>query len=158
MDKNEFIKFLKDQISLEEQIVSIATASVKTTKNQLVRRLVEGIGLDSNKHALILQAIIAHLESKTPFITEEKRNELGRNISHHIELEAKAIKTYSSIISKTTDAGIKNLLEYILEDERRHHKLLNEIHSVIIQKETLTEQDLWDLTWKDVPFHGSPGG
>jgi len=158
LEKNEFIKFLKEQILLEEQIVAIATASVKSTKNQLVHHLIEGIGLDSKKHALILQAIIAHLESKTPFITEEKRNELGRNISHHIELEAKAIKTYSTIIPKTTDSGIKNLLEYILEDERRHHKLLKEIYNAIIQKETLTEQDLWDLTWKDVPFHGSPGG
>lgn len=158
MDKNKLINFLKEQIALEEQIVLTATASVKTTENRLVRRLIEGIAIDSNKHALILQAIIAHLESKTPFITEEKRNELGDNISRHIKLEAQAIKTYSDLIPKTTDSGIKKLLEYILEDERRHHKLLKEIHTLVIEKETLTEQDLWDLTWKDVPFHGSPGG
>ncbi|MFX1563312.1 MAG: ferritin family protein [Promethearchaeota archaeon] len=158
MDKNKLKSFLKDQITLEEQIVATATASVKTTENRLVRRLIEGIAIDSNKHALILQAIIAHLESKTPFITEEKRNELGKNIRHHIELEAQAIKTYSNLIPKSPDSGTKKLLEYILEDERRHHKLLKEIYTLIIEKETLTEQDLWDLTWKDVPFHGSPGG
>jgi rubrerythrin len=158
LDKDELIKFLKEQITLEEEIVATAKESVKNTENQLVRRLIEGIAIDSNKHALILQAIIAHIESKTPFITEEKRNELGNNISHHIELEAKAIKTYSDLIPKTSESGIKKLLGYILDDERRHHKLLKEIYTSVIEKETLTEQDLWDLTWKDVPFHGSPGG
>ena len=29
---------------------------------------------------------------------------------------------------------------------------------MIVEKESLTEQDLWDWVWKDSLFHGSPGG
>ncbi len=83
---------------------------------------------------------------------------MGKNIQEHISLEAKAIETYTKIIPETDDPGSKQVLEYILEDEKRHHKLLNRIYSLVIEKETLTEEDLWNLTWKDVPWHGGPGG
>jgi rubrerythrin len=158
MEKEKLIAFLKEQINLEEHIVKVANASVSNTKNELIRYLIQAIAIDSNKHALMLKALISHLESKTPFISEEKRDELGKNIKEHINLEANAIKTYGDLIPKTDDPGIKQVLEYILDDERRHHKLLKRIHELVIEKETLTEQDLWDLTWKDVPWHGGPGG
>ena len=150
--------FFKEQIALEERIISVAKASVQNAKNELVRQLIEGIALDSNKHALMLGGLIAHLQSKTPFITEEKRDELGKNVRNHIALEAQAVKTYGALIPKTTDAGMKQVLQYILDDERRHHKLLTRIYELVIEKQTLTEKDLWDLTWKDVPWHGGPGG
>ncbi len=158
MEKDKFMAFLKDQITLEGKIVKIAKASVKNTKNELVRYLIEAIAIDSNKHALMLNALIAHLQSKTPFISEEKRDELGKNVQEHIDMEAYAIKTYSDLLPNTDDPGTKQVLEYILEDEKRHHKLLKRIYQLVIEKETLTEQDLWDLTWKDVPWHGGPGG
>lgn len=158
MEKDQFKAFLKEQVALEEKIVHIAKASVKNTKNELVRFLIEAIAIDSNKHALLLNAILARLDSKTPFIEEDKRDELGKNIKEHIAMEANAIKTYSDLIPKTEDPGTKQVLEYILEDEKRHHTLLKRIYELVIEKETLTEEDLWDLTWKDVPWHGGPGG
>lgn len=158
MEKDQLKAFLKKQVALEEKIVKIAKTSVKNTKNELVRYLIEAIAIDSNKHALLLNAIIARLESKTPFIDEAKRDELGNNIKEHINLEADAIKTYGDLISQTKDSGTKQVLEYILEDEKRHHKLLKQLYALVIEKETLTEEDIWDLTWKDVPWHGGPGG
>ena len=123
-----------------------------------MRYLIEAIAIDSNKHALLLNAIIARLMSKTPFIDEAKRDELGNNIKEHISLEGKAIKTYGELIPQTEDPGTKQVLEYILEDEKRHHELLKKLYALVIEKETLTEEDIWDLTWKDVPWHGGPGG
>jgi len=158
MEKDQLKAFLKKQVTLEEKIVKIAKTSVKNTKNELVRYLIEAIAIDSNKHALLLNAILARLESKTPFIDEAKRDELGKNIKEHIALEATAIQTYGDLIPKTEDPGTKQVLEYILEDEKRHHKLLKQLYTLVIEKETLTEEDLWDLTWKDVPWHGGPGG
>ncbi|MFX0168129.1 MAG: ferritin family protein [Candidatus Hodarchaeota archaeon] len=158
MEKDQLKVFLKKQIALEAKIVKVAKTSVKNTRNELVRYLIEAIAIDSNKHALLLNAILARLESKTPFIEETKRDELGANIQEHIRLEANAIKTYSNLIPKTEDPGTKKVLEYILEDEKRHHTLLKQLYTLVIEKETLTEEDLWDLTWKDVPWHGGPGG
>jgi rubrerythrin len=158
MEKDQFKEFLRKQVTLEEKIVKIAKTSVKNTKNELVRHLIEAIAIDSSKHALLLNAIIARLESKTPFIDEAKRDELGNNIKEHINLEADAIKTYGDLIPQTEDPGTKQVLEYILEDEKRHHNLLKQLYVLVIEKETLTEEDIWDLTWKDAPWHGGPGG
>jgi len=158
MDKDQLKAFLKKQIALEEKIVRIAKKSVKDTQNELVKSLIQAIAIDSNKHALMLNAILARLESKTPFIEEAKRDQLGKNIQAHIEMEAYAIKTYKELIPQTEDPGSKQVLEYILDDENRHHRLLTQLYKLVIEKETLTEEDLWDLTWKDVPWHGGPGG
>ena len=158
MDKDQLKVFLEEQIKLEEKIVRIAKKSVNDTKNQLVKYLIQAIAIDSNKHALLLNAILARIESKTPFIDEAKRDELGKNIKAHIEMEAEAIKTITELIPEIEDPGSKQVLEYILEDEKRHHNLLTQLYKLVIEKETLTEEDLWDLTWKDVPWHGGPGG
>jgi rubrerythrin len=158
MDTDQLKTFLKDSVALEEKIVRMAKKSVKNTENQLVKNLIQAIAIDSNKHALMLNAILARLESKTPFIEESKRDELGKNIKAHIEMEAEAIKTYKELIPEMEDPGSKQVLEYILDDEKRHHRLLTQLYKLVIEKETLTEEDLWDLTWKDVPWHGGPGG
>jgi rubrerythrin len=158
MEKDKLKTFLREQIELEEKIIKKAKASVKNTKNELVRYLIEAIAIDSNKHALLINAILARLESKTPFIDEKKRDQLGNDIMEHISLEAHAIKTYEELIPKTEDPGSKQVLEYILDDEKRHHHLLKRLYELVIEKETLTEEDLWELTWKDVPWHGGPGG
>ena len=158
MDKDQLKTFLEEQIKLEEKIVKMATKSVGDTKNQLVKHLIQAIAIDSNKHALLIKAILARIESRTPFIDEAKRDELGEDIKTHIELEANAINTYTKLIPQTEDPGSKQVLKYILEDEKRHHRLLTQLYKLVIEKETLTEEDLWDLTWKDAPWHGGPGG
>jgi hypothetical protein len=50
------------------------------------------------------------------------------------------------------------LVSSILEDEKRHHGLLKQVLEILVKGETITEADWWDMLWKDVPFHGSPGG
>jgi rubrerythrin len=158
MDKDQLKAFFKESIALEEKIVQMAKKSVEDTENQLVKYLIQAIAIDSNKHALLLNALLARLESKTPFIEEKKRDELGKHIQEHIKMESEAIKTYTELIPQTDDPGSKQVLEYILDDEKRHHHLLTRLYELVIEKETLTEEDLWDLTWKDVPWHGGPGG
>jgi rubrerythrin len=76
----------------------------------------------------------------------------------HIKLENEAIETYKELLSSLEDEKERLIIKYILNDEIRHHSLLKRIHKMIVEKETITEQDLWDLTWKDSISHGSPGG
>jgi hypothetical protein len=45
-----------------------------------------------------------------------------------------------------------------LEDEKRHHELLKMVLEILVRGEAITEADWWDLLWKNVPFHGAPGG
>jgi hypothetical protein len=42
-------------------------------------------------------------------------------------------------------------LEAIMVDEKRHHKLLKQLLSILVRGETVTEGDWWDAIWGDVP-------
>jgi len=49
------------------------------------------------------------------------------------------------------DERISLILNAIVEDERRHHKLLRRVHEILVSGEAITEQDWWEAIWKDVP-------
>ncbi|MFX1283711.1 MAG: ferritin family protein [Promethearchaeota archaeon] len=158
MNTQERVEFYKKQILLEEKIVEIANTSIKDVPNVMVKELILGIAMDSNKHASLLNALIALNTGSTPLIPEETTDQLKENISKHIELEQQAIDTYKAFWKELKDEKEKVVIKAILNDEIRHHQLLKRLHEMIVEKEKLTEQDIWDWTWKDSLFHGSPGG
>lgn len=48
-------------------------------------------------------------------------------ISRHGAEEGKLLETYQELATTSTDQGVRYLIDLILEDERRHHHLLEEI-------------------------------
>lgn len=48
-------------------------------------------------------------------------------VTRHGSEEGKLLAAYEELASKTTDQGVRYLIDLILEDERRHHRLLEEI-------------------------------
>jgi rubrerythrin len=152
------VEFFKKQIKLEKEIVEAAQIAVKDLKNKMVKGLIEGIASDSTKHASLLSALLASHEGSNPLIDEKVTDQLKANLENHIRLEQQAIDTYKELLKTIEDEKETLVIKYILGDEVRHHALLKRLHKMIVEKETLTEQDLWDLTWKDSISHGSPGG
>jgi len=110
------------------------------------------------KHENVLSAIEARMSGSTPFLTEEERDTIRGSVESHIEMEKEAIETYSEFLEEVDDEKLRLLVSYILEDERRHHALLLKIQKLIVESETLTDEDLTHLMWFDTLFHGSPGG
>ena len=158
MENGENVDFFKKQVQLEYDIVAAARAAVKDIKNLIVKELIEGIANDSNKHASLLNSLIATYEGKNPLIDEKLTDQLKSNLEEHIRLEQEAIDSYKELLYKLDEGNEKLIIKYILTDEVRHHQLLKRLHKMIVERETLTEQDIWDLTWKDSISHGSPGG
>ncbi|MEM2320710.1 MAG: hypothetical protein QXS79_02340 [Candidatus Bathyarchaeia archaeon] len=79
-------------------------------------------------------------------------------IEKHIRIEAELINKIDSIIPRVGDEKVKLLLTAILADERRHHELLKKVLEILIRGETIREDEWWEVLWKNVPFHGAPGG
>ena len=158
MSEHERVDFYKKQLELEDKIVKKANDSVENVKNLLIRELILGIAMDSKKHASMLNALVAMHTKATPLIQEEITDELEKNLKEHISLEQQAIDTYQELYKMDFGESEKVIVKAILNDEIRHHALLKKIHKMIVEKETLNEQDLWDWIWKDSLFHGSPGG
>lgn len=155
---DKLIAFIEEQIKLEKEIIEISKASVDSINNILVRELIRGITMDSKKHALLLTALKAMLTGPTPLIEEENFDTIKNTIEKHIELEAKAIKTYKVILKDPPNERVKMVISEIYKDEIRHHQFLLTLLKAIIDKETLTKDLLEDWMFKYAPFHGSPGG
>jgi rubrerythrin len=159
LNSNEqLINFLNKQIRIEHQIVSSLNKSLTDIGNPTIKGVLKGISLDSVKHAEMYDSAVKLLTSVPQALTQENLDEQKRLVERHIELEAELIEKISNTLPTVENKKVKLLLNAILVDEKRHHELLKEILEILVKGETITESDWWDVLWKNVPFHGSPGG
>jgi rubrerythrin len=156
-EDKDLVSFFREQIKLEDQIVQSAHNAVKDLKNTVVASVLKGIAFDSAKHADIYKAAES-LVSVAQAMSENELDKISEVVSWHINAEEKLIGRLNETITKTFNEKIKFLLEGILADEKRHHELLKKIMETIVKGETITRDEWWEIIWKDVPTHGSPGG
>jgi rubrerythrin len=156
-NEKDLVKFFREQAGFEEEIVASVNEALLTIKNPVVKTILKGMALDSSKHASIYQTAEGMMQV-APALTENEFDELKKVVKWHIENEDKVIKRLEVAVRKTKDKRIKFLLQAIVADEKRHHKLLDAIMNVVVKGETITDDEWWEMLWKNVPFHGAPGG
>jgi len=156
--KDELVKFIKTQIGIENEIVDSLNNALVDMKNPPVKGVLKGISLDSVKHAEMYAAAAELLTGVSQALTQEHLDKQRTLVEKHIKMEAELIKKISKVLPTVENDKVKLLLEAILADEKRHHELLKMVLEILVRGETITEADWWDLLWKNVPFHGAPGG
>jgi len=158
LSNEELASFFGDQVALEENIVRSVKETLGRVKNVIVKDILSGIAYDSMKHADIYKGAIQIASTASTALTEENLGMFREDIERHIENEMRVIDRISKIIGRIEKERIVFLLKAILDDERRHHDLLRKILEIIVRAETITEDEWWEVMWRDVPTHGSPGG
>ncbi len=156
--KGKLIDFLKGQIEIENKIVKSLNDALKEIGNPPVKGTLKGISLDSVKHAEMYTSAIELLTRAPQALTQENLDMQRELVEKHIRIEENLIKRLSDVLPKIGDKKVKLLLNAILWDEKRHHELLKTVLEILVRGETITEQDWWDVVWRNVPFHGTPGG
>lgn len=156
--KDELINFMKAQIKVENEIVDSLNSALVDVKNPPVRGVLKGISLDSVKHAEMYAAATELLTSVSQALSQEHLDKQRALVEKHIRMEEELIKKINKVLPTVENAKVKLLLDAILGDEERHHELLKIVLEILVRGETITEADWWDLLWKNVPFHGAPGG
>ena len=158
ISKDELIGFLKKQVKIENEIVNSVNGALGEIENPAVKGVLKGISLDSLKHAEMYGAAIGLLTSVLPALTQENLDKQRELVEKHMHMEAELIKKISKVLPNIENKNVKLLLNAILLDEKRHHQLLKEVLEILVRGETITEEDWWEVLWKNVPFHGAPGG
>jgi rubrerythrin len=156
-EENELITFFREQVDQEEKIVRSINKAIQKLTNPVVVSVLKGMSLDSIKHADMYKAAESVVKV-APALSEDELDHLNEVVSWHIDNEEKVMKQVDAFIEKVKDTKIKFLLESIQADEKRHHELLKTIMDVIGRGETITKDEWWEIMWRNVPFHGSPGG
>ena len=156
--KDNLLEFLKNQITVEKEIVASLEKPLANMKNPAVKGVLKGVSLDSIKHAELYMAAVTLLTSASTALTQENLDEHTALVEKHIEIESKLIQKLETMIPTIEDQKVVFLLNSILADERRHHEMLKMVLEIIVHAETITEADWWKLLWENAPFHGAPGG
>jgi rubrerythrin len=156
--KDELVQFLKDQIKVENKIVDSLNKSLPNIGNPTVQGVLKGISLDSVKHAEMYASAVRLMTTVSKALTQENLDQQKDLVEKHIQMELVLIQKIGKMLPEVKDKKVRLLLEAILSDEKRHHELLRNVLEILVKGETITEADWWDMLWKDVPFHGAPGG
>lgn len=156
--KDKLVTFMKNQILIENQIVESLNNALSDIANPSVKGVLKGISLDSVKHAELYASAIKLLTSISQALKQEDLDEQRKLVEKHIKLESELIEKLNKVLPAIENPKVRLLLDAVLSDEKRHHELLRMVLEIIVRGETITEADWWDVLWKGVPFHGSPGG
>ena len=151
MSGGKIEKFLEKMIESEKIIVRSVGESLEAIDNLAVKSALQGVSYDSLKHAMMYRSAAALLNGQRPPLDEEKFDRQRDLVQRHIQMEEELIAEVEKILPEIGDQKVSFILESILKDEKRHHKLLSRIHEFLVRSETITEEDWWDAIWKDVP-------
>jgi rubrerythrin len=133
-------------------------AMASRLRHPVLRALFTAIAMDSDKHAVFYESIAELLENPQPGISEEDLEAIRSAIEAHIQEEAEALERVKELLQQVVDPRLKVILSALASDEATHHAILLAIKRDIADRETITEQDLWEAVWRDSPWKGSPGG
>lgn len=133
--RERLIELIRAQIKVEKENVRQVTETEKKVDNAAAKLSLLEIRLDSQKHADILNGILEVLSGVPPSQTlwEYKISSyidpflVKEELENHEKREARMIDHVEEEIKQTKDEGIKLLLQHVLEDERKHHKILETI-------------------------------
>ena len=129
-EKAEVVEALRTQLDVEGRLINLYEHEERDSNNKAMKRLMQMFRLDSQRHINIIQAVIEVIEGEEIYI--EDRRPLADTLKKHLELEKEALNNANRILGKiwiNENKGLKGLLEIWRDDERRHHKTLQELVS-----------------------------
>lgn len=149
-------KEMNDMADMEEQYAIKLDKDFRGWGNPAVDALIEAIAYDSKKHAVLYRTAAYLVDGKNLSVIDIKFEDMERSLKTHIETEEKMLKKVKEMISKTENQGAKNLLLEIYSDEVSHHPFMKKLLELIIKRETITEEDVFNMLFRDLPTGGAP--
>jgi hypothetical protein len=125
---------MKKWQKVENASVASTGAVIAKTENPIVRIVMEIIQQDSQMHYRVQEMIVNSLETSAITLSPDELGDVWGLIEKHIELEKETVKlAEDSITALEGKKGMvvqKYLLEYLLKDEEKHNKILEEMEGI----------------------------
>ena len=152
----EKIKKMASMASLEEEHAVKLEGESLGLGDLAIHGLVASIAYDSKKHAGLYRTISALLERGNLAVPESQAVGFASSLENHIKVETKMLADVKALLKGEEDERVRFLLSEILSDEERHNRFLRNLMDVIIKRDTISDEDIWNMIWKDVESHGAP--
>ena len=138
----EVIDLLKEQKELELGHVKALTETLKSIENPMIKVLLDMIIHDSRKHATIAQALIDVEAGSVPHRLDTDlgpATNFNQNIKQHIRVELDMIERFGEVSKLVKDDRVKKFIDYLVDDEKRHHTLLKEFSLLLDRSSSMDE-------------------
>jgi hypothetical protein len=137
MSTKEIQEKIVDNMRHWQKIEDASIASTgnifEKTNNIVVRLVMEIIQRDSMMHHRVQELIADSLERKSVVLSPDDLGQVWDMIEKHIELEKKTVKYAKEALEALKGKKMmvqEYLLNYLLEDENKHNKLLDDLETL----------------------------
>jgi rubrerythrin len=137
---SQLLESLTEQRKLEMRNVAGLSSIRERVRNDFIKTILEIVVHDSRKHMAVCDALI-EMESKAGEVSPPPELEavLREELERHIELESEMVQQLERL-RFTGDIKINSLVEYLISEERRHHRLLTGLLDLIESEEDRLEE------------------
>lgn len=123
----EMIESLREWQGIERQAIDQTADIMEKTSNPFIRVIMEIIRQDSLMHHRVQQVIIDSLTKEAVSLTPEEIGEIWDQVEEHDETEKHVVQIAEELKAKAWTPVHKQLLDYLLTDEKKHDALLEQL-------------------------------
>ncbi len=131
----KFANLIKRWITVEENAISSTKELLGETDNPVLKTFIDLMKRDSEKHKDILEVIQQHLTTSYTFTTDDM-SVINSFITKHDKIEKNAVELAEETVAACKLPLPKMLLKYLLDDEKKHDLLIDELNKVKVDMAT----------------------
>ncbi len=131
--QEQIVSNMKRWQKIENASVASTGQIIEKTNNPVVRMVMEIIQRDSQFHYRVQEFIADSLQSKAVALSPDELGEVWDLIEKHILLEKKTVELAEEALTALKGKKMlvqEYLLNYLLHDEEKHNKVLNELEKI----------------------------
>ena len=129
-DTDMLIAALEDWMELEDETIKHAEATLKKTKNKLVKMTMEMIKNDSQKHKAMQKLLADSLTKEALILTPDDLVDLSDSLNKHLAAEARTLEIADAALNNSKLFVTRYILSYLIADEQKHHALLSKLNEL----------------------------
>jgi hypothetical protein len=124
------VNLLKNWQKLERKGIDDTAEIIEETKNPLVRMIMSIIRHDSLMHHRVQQFLIDSVTEADVPLSREDLAQIWDKVEQHDRLEKKTVEMAEELREQAWSPVHKQLLSYLLEDEKKHTGLMAQLQEV----------------------------
>ena len=131
--QEQLVAHMRRWQKIEDAAVASTGKVIEETENPIIRLVMEIIQRDSQMHHRVQELIADSLTTKSIAMTPEELAHVWESIEKHIEIERLTIELAEAALSTLRGKKMlvqEYLLEYLLEDEKKHNHILESLATI----------------------------
>ncbi len=134
---------IKKQKEFEDLTAKKLTPLYESAQNPVIKLFIHSIILDTMRHSDTYQMLI---DLNSSAVMGRESEDIGeKELKSHIAEEAIMLKQTKDISEVVKDKKIKHIILNILEDEKKHHRILSDLLEILKKESAEWDAYLYDL-------------